>query len=210
MQDKHEWRKKEKAIYTTRKNPEIIDVPTFQYITLSGEGSPASPIFTDIIGTLYSLSYAIKMTLKKSGNPPLRYTDYTVYPLEGVWDINEEAKTHFSGNVCKDDFIYTLMIRQPAFVSHDFFNQILSSLSEKKPNRLLNEVKLESISEGKCIQMLHIGKYDDEPNSFNEMEAFAASKGMIRLSKVHREVYLSDARKVEPDKLKTILRFKIK
>ncbi|MBL4650727.1 MAG: hypothetical protein JKY03_13430, partial [Aureispira sp.] len=88
---KYEWRKKEKAVYLPKSKPGIIDVSEYQFVSIRGAGNPNSPLFSEYIGALYSLSYAIKMTLKKVENPPQDYVDYTVYPLEGVWDINEAA-----------------------------------------------------------------------------------------------------------------------
>lgn len=206
---KHEWRKQEKQFYQPKNKPEQIDVPAFKFITLAGEGNPNSPFFAECIGVLYSLSYAIKMTPKKMDNPPDGYHDYTVYPLEGVWDINEEAKKNFKGKINKDDLVFKIMIRQPDFVTEAFFSEMLEVVKKKKPHALLTEAKFESITEGKCVQMLHIGSYDDEPASFQIMEEYAEANNLKRLSKMHREIYLSDFRKVAPDKLKTVLRFNV-
>lgn len=206
---KHEWRKKEKGIYLPKSKPEIIDVPKFKFLTIEGEGNPNSGHFTEYITALYALSYGIKMCPKK-GIEPDGYFDYTVYPLEGVWDINEEARKTFDGTINKDDLVFKLMIRQPEFVNADLVERIRTMTNEKKPQDLLNKVVFEEIKEGKCIQMLHLGSYDNEPATFKIMEEFALESGVKRLSKVHREIYLSDARKVAPEKLKTVLRFKLK
>ncbi|BFM17480.1 GyrI-like domain-containing protein [Maricurvus nonylphenolicus] len=209
MSDKHEWRKQEKALYLPKAKPELVEVPAFNFITLRGEGSPAEQRFSDIVGTLYSVAYGIKMLPKKMAVKPKGYYDYTVYPLEGVWDINDEAKKTFDGTVKQEDFVYEVMIRQPDFVDEVLFGDILETVKQKKPNPLLDEVEFKSFEEGKCIQMLHVGKFEDEPATFEIMEAFAEAEGYSRLSKVHREVYLSDARKVAPEKLKTVLRFNV-
>lgn len=207
MLAKHEWRKKEKSLYLPKNKPEIVDIPKLQFLTISGEGSPADPQFTECISALYSLAYGIKMLPKKMDVKPKGYFDFTVYPLEGVWDINDKAKKHFTGTINKHDLVYTLMIRQPDFINQSFFNDILETVMLKKNNSILERVKFTSIIEGPCIQMLHLGKFENEKLSFDEMEAFAASQGLERVSKVHREIYLSDTRKVAPDKLKTVLRF---
>ncbi|BDS12503.1 GyrI-like domain-containing protein [Aureispira anguillae] len=207
---KHEWRKKEKAVYMPKPKPEWINIPSYQFITIEGEGNPNSDFFADCIAVLYSLSYAIKMTLKKQDTSPKGYGDYTVYPLEGVWDLNETAKENFKGKINKDDLVFKLMIRQPDFVDRTFFEEMRVLTKEKKPHRLLDQVKFEQITEGECVQMLHVGSYDDEPKSFKEMEAFTQEKEWIRSSKKHREIYLSDFRKVAPEKLKTVLRFQVK
>ena len=206
---KYEWRKKEKSIYLPKNKPELIDVPEYQFIVLSGEGNPNSDFFSDCIGALYSLAYAIKMNLKKSDEPPKNYQDWTVYPLEGVWDISEEAKLNFNGKINKDDLVFDIMIRQPDFVTKDFFNEMLEFTKIKKPHKLLEKIKFQKIKDGNCVQMLHIGSYDNEPESFEQMEGFANDLGLKRRSKVHREVYLSDFRKVPEEKLKTILRFQV-
>ena len=206
---KHEWRKKEKSIYLPKNKPELVDIPEFQFIALSGEGNPNSEFFSECIGALYSMAYAIKMQLKKIENPPKGYQDWTVYPLEGVWDINEEAKRKYDGKLNKDDLVFDIMIRQPDFVSLDFFNEMLAFTKKKKPHPLLEKVQLIKITDGKCIQMLHIGSYDDEPASFERMEQFASDLDLKRKSKVHREIYLSDFRKVPKEKLKTTLRFQV-
>lgn len=205
---KHEWRKKEKAVYLPGLKPEVIDIPTYKFVVIDGEGNPNSPFFSECIGALYAISYALKMNLKKESLKPDGYYDYTVYPLEGVWDLNEEAKKNFNGVINKDDFVFRLMIRQPHFITDAFFNEMLELTKKKKPN-LLENLTLESIKEGKCIQMMHVGNYDNEPESFQLMEEFADQHHLIRASKAHREIYLSDFRKVEPEKLKTVLRFQL-
>ena len=205
---KHEWRKHEKVWYLPPKTPVVVTVPTFQFFTLAGKGNPNDPFFKDYVQTLYALSYAIKMSPKKNDTPK-GYFEYTVYPLEGVWDISEEAKQKGIAAFDKKDLVFNLMIRQPNFVDEAFALKIIAQTQKKKPNDLLKKVKFETIEEGDCVQMLHIGSYDTEPESFMEMEAFAAEQNLKRISRVHREIYLSDARKVAPEKLKTVLRFKV-
>lgn len=205
---KHEWRKKEKEIYLPKNKPELIDVPKYKFLTIEGEGNPNSEGFIEYITVLYSLSYGIKMSPRK-GIETDGFYDYTVYPLEGVWDINEEAKKSFKGTIDKDDLVFKLMIRQPDFVHTDLVDKIRKMTKEKKPHTLLEKVLFEEIEDGKCVQMLHLGSYDDEPKSFKIMEDFAVDSGLRRISKVHREIYLSDVRKVAPEKLKTVLRFQV-
>ena len=208
---KYEWRKKEKAFYIAKQKPEIITVPEFNFFTISGQGNPNSPEFSEYIGSLYALSYTVKMGLKK--NPVLgNYYDYTVYPLEGIWDISEEAKKTYTENTTlnKDDLVFTLMIRQPHFVTETYALEAIQNVIIKKSNPFLKKVKFEKITEGKCIQMLHVGSYDNEPATFKVMEDFAIENNLDRISKIHKEIYLSDFRKVPKEKLKTVLRFSIK
>ena len=204
---KHEWRRREKSIYLPKNKPEVVDIPAYKFITIKGEGNPNSEFFGEYIGTLYSIAYAIKMNLKKEDIRPLSYIDWTVYPLEGIWDINEKAKDNYNGHLNKDDLVFHLMIRQPDFIDEAYFNKMLALTKEKKANILLEKVKFETIRDGKCIQMMHIGSFDNEPASFKVMEDYAMSQNLIRKSKVHREIYLSDFRKVAEEKLKTVLRF---
>jgi len=206
---KYEWRKSEKELYLPKVKPTKVTVPAFKFITISGEGNPNSSQFSDCISVLYSLSYAIKMTLKKSSEPPEGFQDYTVYPLEGVWDINDAAKEKFDGAINKNDLVFTIMIRQPDFVDEAFYHEMFAFTHKKKPQPLLKNARFETIEEGPGIQMLHVGSYDNEAESFTKMEAYAKDEGLETLSKIHREIYLSDFRKVPVEKLKTVLRFNV-
>ena len=206
---KHEWRKKEKEVYLPKNKPTVIQIPEYKYFTIKGTGNPNDDYFSEYIRVLYSLSYAVKMSIKK-GIEPKGYFDYTVYPLEGVWDINEEAKKKFDGKFDKNDLVFKLMIRQPDFVDEQFAMMILERTKQKKFNVLLDNVKFEKITDGVCVQMMHLGSYDNEPESFKQMEDFAQQQNLTRISKVHREIYISDARKVAPEILKTVLRFQVK
>ncbi|SOE20117.1 hypothetical protein SAMN06298216_0616 [Spirosomataceae bacterium TFI 002] len=206
---KHEWRKAEKSIYIPKAKPEVIDVPEYQFAVISGEGNPNSPAFQEHIVALYTISYALKMGLKKREDKPTNYVDWTVYPLEGVWDLNEKGRQNYKGKINKDDLVFDLMIRQPDFISNDFFHEMLEFAKKKKPHKLLDKLEFKKIKEGRCIQMLHIGSYDNESASFEQMEAFAGSQNLVRKSKIHREIYLSDFRKVAEEKLKTTLRFQL-
>ncbi len=203
---RHEWKKNEKQYYLPKNRPEWISIPKFKFYTIEGSGNPNEDFFAEYIGVLYALSYGIKMSAKK-GLEPKGYFEYTVYPLEGVWDISDEAKKSFNGTINKNDLVFKLMIRQPDFVEPDYALEMLEHIKRKKPHELLDQVKFEEIIEGDSVQMLHLGSYDNEPESFQLMEQFATRENFHRKSKIHREIYLSDARKVPADKLKTVLRF---
>lgn len=200
---KHEWKKHEKEIYLPKAKPEIVRVPAFKFYTLTGEGNPNSEAFAEAIGVLYSLAYAVKM-LPKKGSTPEGYFEYTVYPLEGIWDLAEEARN--KEELDKDKLIYKIMIRQPDFVTDSLAVQVLEATKLKKPHPLLDSVAFEIIEDGLCVQMMHIGPYDEEPRTFEIMEAFCAENNLTRTSKIHREIYISDVRKTAPEKLKTVLR----
>ena len=106
MPNKHEWRKREKHLYLPTTKPEVVDVPALKFLTISGEGNPSHPLFAEKVGALYALAYTIKMTAKKMSQPSAGNFDFTVYPLEGVWDINDEAQARYTGEVDKDDFVF--------------------------------------------------------------------------------------------------------
>ena len=205
---KHQWRKHEKAIYLPKSKPQTVQVPAHKFFMIKGTGNPNDDFFAEYIGVLYSLSYAVKMSPKK-GNTPEGYFEYTVYPLEGIWDISDEAKQSNSKELDKDSLVFNLMIRQPDFVTKEFAVEMIEQVKKKKPNKLLDEVKFGTLEEGLCVQMLHLGSYDSEPESFKLMEEFSKENSLKRISKIHKEIYLSDARKTSPEKLKTVLRFKV-
>ena len=133
--------------------------------------------------------------------------EYTVYPLEGVWDLTEEGRQ--SQVLNKDELLYTIMIRQPEFVTTEVFEKALNEVKKKKPHPLLDEVVFEEIEDGLSVQMLHVGPYDDEPITFEKMKTFINEQNLTIVSLKHREIYLSDFRKVTPDKLKTVLRYRV-
>ncbi len=205
---KHEWKKNEKQYYLPKTKPEYIEIPKMSFFVIDGSGNPNDDFFSEYIGILYSLSYAVKMSPKKNLAPD-GYYDYTVYPLEGVWSLTAEGQAAFNGILDKNQLAFSLMIRQPDFVSDEFAGEIITRTKKNKPHRLLEDVRFSAIDEGKCVQMLHRGPYDDEPESFKLMESFSEENGLKRLSKNHREIYLSDARKTDPQNLKTVLRFSV-
>lgn len=202
---KYEWKKQAKELYLPKEQPGVITVPPLKFFTLNGQGNPNSEKFAEEVGVLYSLSYAVKMLPKKNMTPQ-GYFEYAVFPLEGVWDIADEAK--YSDNLDKDKLIYTIMIRQPEFITDDIAQAVIEMTKQKKPNRLYDRVKFESIEDGMCVQMMHLGSYDSETESFKKMQNYCRTHNLKRTSRSHREIYISDARKTEPDKLKTVLRFK--
>ena len=205
---KHEWRKEEKDIYIPKNKPELITIPSLKYFMIEGKGNPNDDLFGEYIGILYSLSYAVRMSYK-GGFSPKDYFEYTVYPLEGLWDISEEAKKNYTGRLDKNTLVFNLMIRQPDFVTEEFARDIIERTKKKKPHELLNKVKFGEIEDGNCVQMMHLGSYDSEGESFNQMEQYCMENSLKRESKQHREIYLSDVRKVSPEKLKTVLRIKV-
>ena len=203
---KYEWKKNDKNMYLPKNIPALINVPSLPFFTISGKGNPNDKEFIDAVGVLYSLAYTIKM-LPKKGVKVDNYYDYTVFPLEGVWDLSEEGRQ--KEYLDKNELVYTIMIRQPDFVTLEFANEIIEIVKNKKPNSLLDHVKFEKIEEGPCVQMLHLGSYDNESSTFEVMQQYCNQNNLKRISLTHREIYISDPRKVEASKLKTVLRFKV-
>lgn len=197
---KHEWRKHEKELYAPKETPQLISVPKQKFFMIKGKGNPNDEDFSERIGVLYSLSYAVRM-MPKSGFVPNGYLEYTVYPLEGVWEACDTSD--------KSTFSYTIMIRQPDFITDEVVKRAFEIANEKKPHPLLKEAYYDEIEEGLSVQVLHIGDYDDEPESFEKITKFMNENNLQKKGETHREIYLSDARKVERNKLKTVLRYMV-
>lgn len=203
---KHEYKKHEKELYCPKDKPVLVTVPKQKFFCIKGKGNPNSEDFAERIGVLYSLAYAVRM-MPKNGFTPEGYFEYTVYPLEGLWDLTEEGRK--SEVLNKDELVYTIMIRQPDFVNDEVVEKAFEIANKKKPHPLLKEAYFDEIEDGLSVQILHIGSYDSEPESFNKMKAFIEDNGLQIKTLVHREIYLSDARRVEKDKLKTVLRYRV-
>ena len=211
---KHEWKKHERSLYTNPKIPTLITIPEQKYIMISGRGNPNCEDFGERVGVLMSLAYSIKMRHKADCNNNLdyasrfSYSDYTVFPLEGIWTLTTAPAEGVPLDKC--NLIYTIMIRQPDFITMEMFETAYAIVEKKKPHSLLKEIKFDSINDGICIQMLHTGSFDDEPVTFAQMDVYAKKIGYERLDHTHREIYLNDARKTTPDKYQTILRYQVK
>jgi hypothetical protein len=202
---KYEWRKKDKELYLPKNKPSLIEVPPMKYFTLKGKGNPNNEEFKASVEALYALSYTIRMMPKKGINPE-GYFEYTVFPLEGVWDLDEEGRQ--LEYLDKDRLVYKIMIRQPEFVTEELYLTAKSLVTKKVPEKMLNEVQFEEIEEGLCVQCMHIGSYDAENETFSKMEEFCGANDIVRKDKRHREIYITDPRKTESERLKTVLRFK--
>lgn len=203
---KYEWRKKDKELYLPKAIPTVIELSPLQYLTIKGEGNPNDLGFKAAIQALYAYSYGIKMSPKK-GIETAGYFDYTVFPLEAFWDSKVVPVP--GQPLDKDQFIYHLMIRQPEFVTAELMTAVKAGVVKKIGADQAERVQLETITEGKNLQMLHVGSYDSEPVSFEIMSQYCQEHGLQRVGHVHKEIYLSNAEKVEASKLKTVLRFPI-
>lgn len=201
---KFEWRKQEKNLYIPKEKPELITVPKQKFFMISGKGNPNGEEFAERISVLYSLAYAVRM-MPRQGYTPEGYFEYTVYPLEGIWDLTEEGRQ--SNTLNKDELLYTIMIRQPEFVSQEVADKAFENVRKKKPHPLLDDVTFDTMEDGLSVQMMHIGSYDDEPQTFQQMKRYIKENNLEITTLRHREIYISDARKTEKPKLKTVLRY---
>lgn len=203
---KYEWKKQEKNLYLPKNKPDLITIPKQKFFMIKGKGNPNDEDFAERIGALYSLAYAVRM-MPRQGYTPDGYFEYTVYPLEGVWDLTEKGRKLDTLN--KDELLYTIMIRQPDFVTEEVVSKAFENVRKKKPNPLIEEVTFEIMEDGLSVQMMHIGSYDDEPQSFEQMKEFIKENDLEITTLVHREIYISDTRRTEKSKLKTVLRYKV-
>ena len=190
--------KKHKAEYVTPKMPVLVKVGPAKYLAVQGKGEPAGAAFQAAIGALYAVAFTIKMTRKFAGKG-----DYKVAWLEGLWWGPNKAAP-FAVESPKD-WRWKLLIRTPTFVSARDLARAQQALLAKGKAPGFRTVKLETIREGKCVQMLHLGPYDGEAATLEAMHDFAHSRG-LEFRGVHHEIYLSDPRRVPPAKLRTILR----
>jgi hypothetical protein len=204
--EKTDWKKLEKSLYLPGPQPERILVPRFRFLSVDGRGEPGSAEFSQRVEALFSLSYAIKMDVKK-GAPPFEPCDYGVYPLEGIWDL--DAAPVKGAPIDKKALVYTLQIRQPSFVTPEYVQEVIARVRVKKPEVSLDGVRFEKFEEGPCLQMLHEGSFDEEHRSFAVLKSRLESAGLRRHSHSHREIYLSDFRKTAPEKLRTVLRVRL-
>ena len=205
-----DFKKEYKELYLPKGTPSIISIPEMRFIMVQGKGNPnTSDYYKEAVELLYGISYSIKMSKKKEA--PAGYFDYVVPPLEGLWWFENNF---FDGSVMnrKDEFSWMMMIRQPDFVTSQVFEMAKKNLKKKKPEIDTSIVKLETFNEGLCAQVMHIGPYDDEPATVALLEAFIDSQGYRTLMsgmRQHHEIYLSDPRKSDLAKLKTVLRHPI-
>lgn len=203
---KYEWKKTEKNIYGVKQIPKIEDIPAQNFIMIKGSGNPNMEDFSNRVSVLYSLAYSIKMLFKKTikDEDSEKITDFTIYPLEGIWEEWEGERAD------KSKLRYTIMIKQPDFITRDIFEKALEDVKKKKPNSLYDEIVFEVLKEGRVIQVLHIGSYDDEPESFEKIEKLSSKMGLSRIGNSHKEIYLSNKNRTAKDKQKTVLRYSVR
>lgn len=205
-----DYKKEYKEFYMPKNKPSIVDVPKMNYIAVRGKGNPNDEDgeYKQAIGLLYGIAYTIKMS-KKTDYQINGFFDYVVPPLEGFWwqeGINGIDYSH------KEDFCWISLIRLPDFVTKADFDWAVDEATRKKKTDF-SKVEFLTYQEGLCVQCMHIGSYDNEPATVELMNSYAQENGYvtdISATRYHHEIYLSDARKVAPEKLKTVIRHPIK
>ncbi len=192
--------KENKVEYGAGKKPRLIEAARAQYLTVSGTGAPGGETFQEAIGALYGMAFTIKMTRKFAGKG-----DYVVSKLECVYSPGKDAdftKTPMA------EWNWTLMIRTPDAVGQADLDDAADKLLAKGKAPGADQVTLTEMSEGQCVQMLHVGPYEDEADTIAVMKEFATAQG-LRMTGRHHEVYLSDPRRVPPERLRTIVRMPV-
>ena len=187
--------------YKAAKKPLIIKITPAQYLAVDGRGAPGGPVFEACIGALYAMAFTIKMTRKFNG-----LGDYAVCKLESLW-FSEDGQN--LSQIPQDQWRWKLMIRTPDFITQKDLDKALEALLSKGKAEKVQEVMLEKLEEGKCVQMLHVGPYEKVGETIAMMEEYAKQKG-LSFAGDHHEIYLSDPRRVPPERLKTILRRPVK
>lgn len=206
--EKLDYKKEYKDLYQPAAKPSLIDVPEMRFFAVDGAGDPnTSPAYAEAMEILYGLSFTVKMS-KMNGTQPEGYFEYVVPPLEGLWFADGVS---FDGlNVSdKNMFKWVSMIRQPEFVTEEVFGWAKDILAKKKPQLDLSKARFMTFTEGLCVQIMHKGPYDSEPESIMKMKRFAEENGLTEdfsAERLHHEIYLSDPRKCAPERLRTVIR----
>ena len=192
--------KRELSCYrAVRDVPRVVSVPDLRYLMIDGHGDPNTAAFAEATSTLYPIAYAVKFASRTTLG-----RDYVVMPLEGLWWA-EDMQT-FTESRDKTRWDWTLMIMVPDWITESLFAAALERAAARGDLDRLTDVRLETLSEGQCVQALHVGSFDDEAGLLRRMhEEYIPAHGLTMVGK-HHEIYLSDARKVVPAKLRTILR----
>ena len=190
------------ADYATPRQPALVVPRAAQYLAIEGRGAPGGTEFVERLGCLYNVAFTIKMARKFAGR------DYAVCKLEGLWWGRARSGISFLQEP-KERLRWELMIRTPDFIGERDLIAAVDTLRQRgKPAEVAN-VRLRHLDEGRSVQMLHVGAYDDEPRSLKLMHEFAHSQG-LQPHGVHHEIYLSDPRRVAPARLRTILRMPVR
>jgi hypothetical protein len=182
----------------------VVDVPKMNFLMIDGMGDPAtSPAYQDALGALYNVAYTLKFMMKLKVKPAV---DYPVMPPEGLWWV--EGVEHFTLEQLlgrRDEWQWTMMIMQPDIITRERVAQAIDEVRRKKDPPCLNKIRFESLKEGTCAQIMHIGPYATEKPTIERLHSFILEGGHMLHGK-HHEIYLGDPRRAKPEKLKTVLR----
>lgn len=205
-----DYKKEYKEYYLPKNKPQIVDIPSMNFIAVRGKGDPNEEggEYKQALELLYGIAYTIKMS-KKTDYRIEGYFDYVVPPLEGFWEQDGKVGIDYSR---KSDLKWTAMIRVPDFVTKADFDWAVAQATEKKKLDF-SKVEFITVEEGLCVQCMHMGSYDDEPATVALMDSYAESMGYkidINPQRQHHEIYLSDPRKTASEKLKTVIRHPVK
>ena len=205
-----DFKKEYKEFYMPKKRPEIIDVPPMNYIAVRGKGDPneENGAYKQAIGVLYAVAYTLKMSYKTDRRIE-GFFDYVVPPLEGFWWQDGVKGIDYDK---KDRFNWISVIRLPDFIKKDDFEWAVKTAAEKKKIDC-SSAEFITVNEGLCAQIMHIGAFDSESESVELMDKYLEKNGYendISDKRLHHEIYLSDARKVVPEKWKTVIRHPIR
>ena len=204
MMERFDYKKEYKDLYLPKAYPGEVEVPGIQFIGAKGCGLPGSPEFSSAVNLLYSYTFSIKMS-KMNGTQPKGYFEYVVPPLEAFFGT---AQVRFRYED-KSTWTWTMAIRQPEFVELETFLETREILRKKKPGICVDDAQFFSFCEGRCAQVLHIGRYEDELLSLAKLDEYLSQHGYAPAGR-HHEIYLSDPRRTKPEKCKTVLRIPVK
>lgn len=203
--DKLDYKKEYKDLYMPKKKPVLIEVPEMTFFMVDGKGEPGGDNYQQAMELLYAFSFTIKMS-KMGNNRPEGYFEYVVPPLEGLWWTKDSM---FDLNTPREEWLWTSMIRQPEFVTEDVFEWAKDEIKVKKPGLDISRIRMETFTEGKCVQAMHVGTYVQEASTMEKMTLFMKENGLasdVGNGRKHHEIYLSDPRRTAPERLKTVLR----
>ncbi len=205
-----DFKKEFKEFYMPKSKPQIVTIPKMNYIAARGKGNPNDPDgeYQRAMSVLYSVAFTLKMSYKTDYKIE-GYFEYVVPPLEGFWWQDGVEGVDYTD---KDSFNWISVIRLPDFVTKENFDWAVETASEKKKLDC-SVAEFLTIEEGLCVQIMHVGAFDDEPRSVAIMDAFLEEQGYVTDftdSRLHHEIYMSDARRVPPEKMKTVIRHPIK
>lgn len=197
-----------KSYYSAKTKPEIVEIEPAQFLSITGKGDPSETSFADKVQAMYATAYTIKFACKAFDK------DFVVPKLEGLWWFDEEKYSGYTMSeaplkIPRSEWEYRLLIRMPEFVTQHLVTEGIHAVLSKKGLHLAQALELYRMNEGKCVQMLHVGPFKNEPQTLEQMNELI-KEHQFEKNGLHHEIYLSDFNKTAPEKLKTILREPVK